>query len=93
MSEKRTGRGGLLAEDLFSTLFSVCVDVYISIMHSAQLMIDSRSHGTSLYGWLKCQQEKEFPSSSASHAVLCLLGCMRATLMYSMCSSRFPFLK
>ena len=48
MSEKRTGRGGgeALAEHLFSTLFSVCVDVYISIMHSAQLMIDSRLHDT-----------------------------------------------
>ena len=35
---------------------------------------------------------KEFPASSAcQHVVLCVVGCTRVTLMYSMCSSRFPF--
>ena len=84
---------GVLAEHLFSTLFSGCVSRYLfSFMHSAQLMLDSRSHDTAIWQASQESECKEFPSSSAyHHAVLCVLGCTRATLMCSMCSSRFPF--
>ena len=51
-------------------------------------MIDSRSHYTAFWlGWLKGRvNRKEFPRHRHvpyHHAVLCVLGCTRATLMYS----------
>ena len=75
---------------------SACVSRYLfSFMHSAQLMIDSRSHDTAFWrGWLKTESTGKsshgHPHVPLYRVVLCVLGCTRAALMYSMCSSRFP---
>ena len=59
-------------------------------------MIDSRSHYTAFWqDWLKTESRGKsshgHPHVPYHHAVLYVLGCTRATLMYSLCSSRFPF--
>ena len=54
--------GGVLAEHLFSTLFSACVSRYLfSSMHSAQLMFDSGSHDTAIWQASQESECKEFP--------------------------------
>ena len=89
MSEKRSGRGWGVSRtpvSPFLTLFQhACLVTLFSIMHSAQLMIDSRSRDTAFYGWLKTpKQGKESSVSSAyQHVVLCVLGCTRASLIHS----------
>ena len=79
-----------------NTCFLPCFQPACLYVHytSAQCTIDDRQSFT----WhkpfgrrAKSPRGKEFPASSAcQHVVLCVLGCTRATLMYSMCSSRFP---
>ena len=81
----------VLAEHLFSTLFSARVSRYLFFIHAQCVMVARQP-----FGWLKGRvNRKEFPRHPHvpyHHSVLCVLGCTRATLMYSLCSSRLlPF--
>ena len=86
MSEKRSGRGRVLAEHLFSALSSACVVCFVSVSIDKCCLICAV---TAVWqGRLKTESRIKsshgHPHVSSPHVVLCVLGCTRATLMHSM---------
>ena len=87
-SEKRSGRWGVLAEHLFSTLFPVCVDVY-TIMHSAHCWSTVDRHLDVYTTAFRLAQERSSEKSPQRHPHGLMLfyvfwAAQRATLMHSM---------
>ena len=82
--------GGVSRTPVFNPVFSTRVSLPVFI-HAQCVMVARQPSG-----WLKGRvNSKEFPRHPHvpyHHSVLCVLGCTRATLMYSLCSSRLlPF--
>ena len=79
-------RGGVSRTPVFNPVFSTRVSLPVFI-HAQCVMVARQP-----FGWLKGRvNRKEFPRHPHvpyHHSVLCVLGCTRATLMYSLCSSR-----
>ena len=99
MSEKRSGRGGVLAETpVFNPVFSlrVYVSVCTFVLSQCRLTsVDTKLHDSLLAGsWVKAKtQRKESSASSACSIVSCCLVCSGLHARYTDAfngSSRFP---
>ena len=86
-------RGGVSRTPVFKPVFSIRVSLLVFI-HAQCVMVARQPLWPARAGSRQASQEsecKEFPRHPYvpyHHAVLCVLGCTRATLMYSLCSSR-----
>ena len=81
-------RGGVSRTPVFNPVFSMRVSLPVFI-HAQCVMVARQPFGKA--GSRDESTVKEFPRHPHvpyHHAVLCVLGCTRATLMYSLCSSR-----